>query len=294
MQALRSQPSILVIGGMNLDILGSTDIPFHERDSLPGHVTFRPGGVGRNIAEQLTHLKASVSLVTAIGNDQNAKFLLDSCNKLGIDLSYAVHVPHPSPVYLAVHDDSGDMVSAINDMRAMEALKPEHLIPPLLEMEYDACVLDANLSEPCLQAVTEHAKAPILADPVSAVKGMKLLPFLPRLHAVKPNLLEAFEITGQKTHMDASRFLLKQGVRQVFLSMGSRGLWYQDKDNQGLLPVMKVPTVPLTGAGDALSAGLAMGIAKHGSIDAIALHGLQSVENFLITRQSEEKRSETR
>lgn len=292
MSPSKSTPRVLVIGGMNMDVLGSTKMAFHERDSLPGHVSFRPGGVGRNIAEQLVRLGAQVSLITAIGHDASASALIASCEELGIDLSSAIKVPYPSPVYLAIHDNSGDMLAAINDMRAMDALLPEHLKEPLLTLSYDACVLDANLSEPCLEAVAKYSKAPILADPVSAVKGMKLLPILPRLSAIKPNHMEALAITGESTHEEASKALIRLGVSQVFISLGAKGLWYQDQENQGLLPVMDVPEVPLTGAGDALSAGLAMGIAKRGSIDAIALHGLLSAERFLINRQQEEMRSE--
>ena len=44
---------VIVIGGMNLDLLGMVDTPLTARDSNPGRVISRPGGVGRNIAARL-------------------------------------------------------------------------------------------------------------------------------------------------------------------------------------------------------------------------------------------------
>ena len=47
---------VIVIGGMNLDLLGMVDAPLTARDSNPGRVLSRPGGVGRNIAARLRGL----------------------------------------------------------------------------------------------------------------------------------------------------------------------------------------------------------------------------------------------
>ena len=44
---------LIVVGGMNLDLLGVPAGPLLPRDSNPGKITLRPGGVGRNIAEKL-------------------------------------------------------------------------------------------------------------------------------------------------------------------------------------------------------------------------------------------------
>ena len=47
------KPYIAVVGGMNMDITGSVTSSLIPGDSNPGKVTMTPGGVGRNIAEDV-------------------------------------------------------------------------------------------------------------------------------------------------------------------------------------------------------------------------------------------------
>ncbi|MCA3574619.1 MAG: carbohydrate kinase, partial [Aestuariivirga sp.] len=60
---------VIVIGGANVDIKGRSSGPFVQGTSNPGEVTVSAGGVGRNIAENLSRLGVSVSLFTALGDD---------------------------------------------------------------------------------------------------------------------------------------------------------------------------------------------------------------------------------
>lgn len=80
-------------------------------------------GVGRNIAECLLRLGTDPLLVSAVGNDASGSILLESLKKLGLNDS-GVHVSDElaTAVYSAVLDSSGDLDSAIADMRAFEAI----------------------------------------------------------------------------------------------------------------------------------------------------------------------------
>ena len=94
-----------VIGGVNMDIGGSPFAKLVMRDSNPGVITARPGGVGRNIAHDLRLLGLDVSLVTAVGGDVYGQGILSSCRELGIDLSLARIMPDMrSSTYLYVTD----------------------------------------------------------------------------------------------------------------------------------------------------------------------------------------------
>jgi len=53
-----STRKITVVGGMNLDLLAFPNAPLIEKDSNPGKITLRPGGVGRNIAARLAAMGA--------------------------------------------------------------------------------------------------------------------------------------------------------------------------------------------------------------------------------------------
>lgn len=276
---------IAVFGGMNMDILGMPSGDFSLRDSVIGSVQMKPGGVGRNIAEHLAaNRNTEIHLITALGGDIFAEQLQNDCNQKHILLDYALKTKNPSPAYLAIHDSQGDMIAAINDMTALEALTPETIIHVMNQLPaINFGVLDANLSDKALTVVAEKATFPLIADPVSVEKSTRLCPLLDHLAAIKPNLLEAQAMTGQAKPEDAAQVLLKKGVERVFISMGKEGLYYADLHISGHLPARKIAHGYLTGAGDALCAGLLLSLAKGMNTKAAAQDAQDFAIQFLIS-----------
>lgn len=276
-----STPEIVVIGCANMDILGMPDKAFALWDSNIGRVTFRPGGVGRNIAERCAALPARTALIAAFGNDQNARMLIGDCEKKGIDISRALHFEQPSSIYLCVHDAEGDMIAAVNDMRLSEQMTPAAL-EPLLSFINGAgvCVLDANLPEDTLAFLAERVTVPLVADPVSRAKAPRLLPILGRLAAFKPNLSEALALSGAETPEDAARWLIDLGVMRVFISMGRAGVYYADALVQGTLRPARIETIPQTGAGDAFTAGVSRALLRGKDTRDCAQAGLNASADF--------------
>lgn len=249
---------VAVIGGMNMDIGGSAAGALRLRDSNPGRVTMRPGGVGRNIAHDLRLLGLEVSLVSAVGDDANGMALLQSCEALGLDVSRTLIRPRErSSTYLYVTDDAGDMLLGISDMDITDRITPAVLEPLLPWLNgFDAVVLDANLSQAALSHLAERLTVPLCADPVSVAKAGKLLPVLPRLSVLKPNLLEARALTGEEEPEKAARALLWAGVRRVFLSLGAGGILAAEGERLLRLGCEKTAVVNTNGAGDAAMAAL--------------------------------------
>ena len=250
--------SIAVVGGMNMDIGGSANAALRLRDSNPGLVTLRPGGVGRNIAHDLRLLGAEVSLVSAVGDDAFGKELLASCEALRLDVSMTQVRPRErSSTYLYVNDDGGDMLLAVSDMDIVDRISPQVLEPLLPRLNsFDAVVLDANLSQAALNFLARMLTVPLYADPVSTAKAGKLLPILPRLRAIKPNLLEARSLTGEREPEKAARALLDQGVQRVFLSLGEGGMLAASGETLLRLPREEALVINTTGAGDAATAAM--------------------------------------
>ena len=60
---------IAVIGGANMDVKAKAFAPLMPAVSNPGQLELRPGGVARNIAENLARLGVPVSLLSRIGRD---------------------------------------------------------------------------------------------------------------------------------------------------------------------------------------------------------------------------------
>lgn len=247
-----------MIGAVNMDIGGSPAGKMVMRDSNPGVVTMKPGGVGRNIAHNLCNLGLDVALVAAIGGDVYGNAIMDSCVSLGMDMSMAAVLPERrSSTYLFINDENGDMQLAVSDMDIARCVDPEYLSKHMAEInKADAVVLDANLSEDTIAYVVANCTAPIYADPVSTVKAMRLKNSLQGIYALKPNEIEALQLTGEETVEKAARALLSMGLKRVFISMGQNGMLAADENELLRLPCLKADVICTTGAGDASMAAI--------------------------------------
>lgn len=252
------QYSAVVIGGANMDICGSPSGKLIGEDSNPGAVSVRPGGVGRNIAHNLCLLGLDVSLITALGGDIFSAGLLESCRALGMDMRMARSLPERrSSTYLYVTDESGDMHVGISDMDIVESVSPEWLSQHIARINRaDAVVIDANLPEASIAYLAANCTAPMIADPVSTVKALRLKSILPRLRAIKPNALEAAALTGEQEPERAAKALLRAGVKQVYVSLGPDGILAAQGESLIRLPCENRPVVNTTGAGDAATAAI--------------------------------------
>lgn len=253
-----SAPRVTVIGGANMDVGGHPAAPLRLRDSNPGSVVLRPGGVGRNIAHDLRLLGLEVSLVTALGDDLFGAGLRQSCEALGMDLSMTLTVPGArSSTYLYVTDETGEMHVGLADMDVTEKLTPAVLTPLLPRINAsDAVVLDANLSAGTLDFLAAACTAPLYADPVSTAKATRLQKALPKLAAIKPNVLEAAALTGESDPERAARALLRAGVKRVFVSLGAQGMLAAEGERLLHLPCLPCRVENTTGAGDAAMAAV--------------------------------------
>jgi pseudouridine kinase len=242
-------PRVCVIGGANVDIHGAAYQPLRLRDSNPGSVHVSPGGVARNVAENLSRLGVDCRLVTAVGKDPHGEML-----------------SAPTSTYLAVLDRSGNMQVAVADMAIMDQLTAARLEPLRNAIgETSLLVIDANLPDDALGwVVNTFPDHDIFADTVSTAKAMRLKPYLGTLHTLKTNPAEAEALTGfeARTGADLDRtadWLHAQGVHRLFLTRAEDGLFYSTLNDRGHVTLEQHgdDVRSSTGAGDAFLAALA-------------------------------------
>ncbi|MBQ9459232.1 MAG: bifunctional hydroxymethylpyrimidine kinase/phosphomethylpyrimidine kinase [Oscillospiraceae bacterium] len=255
---------IAVAGGVNVDIGARPFEKLRAKDSNPGHVHTSLGGVGRNIAHNLRMLGADVEMFTALGSDGYAREMLDSCAKLDIGLSHALHVlGAPTSTYVYICDERGDMAVAVSDMEICERLTPDYFAQKLDVLNgAELVVADTNLPAESLRFLAENLTVPLFVDPVSVSKAEKLTPLLSRIHTLKPNGLEAELLSGipvvdRNSARRATRKLIDLGVKRVFLSLGKEGFLAAADDETVWQPAPDATVVNVTGAGDALMAAIA-------------------------------------
>ena len=257
------EPYVVVCGGVNMDIGARSFAPLREKDSNPGCVEVSLGGVGRNIAHNLSLLGADVRLLTALGSDAYAAQIERSCEELGIDLSHALRVQDgKTSAYVFIGDERGDMALAVSDMVICEELTPTYFASQLSLLNGAAMIVaDANLPQPSLLYLAEHCTAPLIVDPVSVSKAEKLAPILKCIHTLKPNKIEAELLSGVSIRDEQSLFaaadaLLSRGVQRVFISLGEQGILAAEGREKYLQKIYPAQMKNATGAGDALTAAL--------------------------------------
>ena len=271
---VHTAPYVTVVGGVNMDIGGwPSEVPV-DRDSNLGAVRMSLGGVGRNIAHNMSLLGLDVRMVTAFGDDLYAQKIAASCGELGIDISQSPVIPegHTS-TYLFINDEKGDMLLAVSDMDIYR-----HLTPQLLSQRQkllsgsQVLVIDTNIPAESIAYLAENCPVPIFADPVSTAKAVKLQPVLGRLHTLKPNRIEAellsgVAITDEASLRAAADALLATGLHRVFISLGGDGVFAADRSGERVhLPVLPAEMVNTTGCGDAFMAAITWAyLAGHGS-----------------------------
>lgn len=267
------QDTIVVIGGCNIDIHGHCDQTFLEQDSNPGSIMQSPGGVGRNIAENLAKLGENVHLVSIVGQDSYGEWVLEQARLSGVNTQDVIrHPDFPTSSYLALNDEHGHLIAAVADMRSIDALN-EKLLETKKNLFQSAqrLLLEANLSKDAITWLSEqHFPGRWMADAVSAAKAPRLIPILDQLSLLKLNQDEARAILGStETSPDRlAKAILEKGVECVLLSLGHQGALFKSPKHTLHLPAFSPKVVSDTGAGDALLAGWIHAQTKDWTLDA--------------------------
>ena len=289
---VRTAPYAVVVGGVNMDIGGRSNSTLIDRDSNPGQVRMSLGGVGRNIAHNMSLLGVDVRLLTAFGDDMSAQKLAASCGELGIDISQALQIPGAATsTYLFIAGPDGDMELAVSDMDIYRHVTPAFLASrSTLLNSAQLIVVDTNIPAESIAWLTENIRVPIFADPVSTVKAEKLRPVLSKLHTLKPNRLEAellsgVVITDAESINRAADVLLATGLRRVFISLGADGVFAADHNSRCHLPCGKVHLVNATGCGDAFMSAIAWAYLEGTDLENTARAGMAASS---IAMESEE------
>lgn len=273
------QYRIVVIGGNNVDITATANTTLVYGDSNPGSIRTGLGGVGRNIAENLTRLGQHVSLLTVLGDDEFGAMATAQAASIGMDMSQTIRVTGaPSSIYVCINEPGGEMSVAVNDMALCSRITPEYLQQNLaLLQEADAIVLDANIPEESIDYVVQHVTVPVFADAVAAKKAARLHKSLPHLTGLKANQIEMELLTGltiaNEHDMRAAAHLLHQhGVEHVMITLGSRGAFYSAGGQQAFAPPLPRRILNTTGCGDAFTAAMTLAVLEGRSVpDALAM-----------------------
>jgi pseudouridine kinase len=266
---LADAPGVVVIGGANMDVKARSRITAVPATSNPGIAAMSPGGVGRNIAENLARLGTRTHLVACVGRDPLGDTLIRETSDAGVHLNHLARTDTATGTYTAVLDATGELIIAVSDMAATEELSPAHVDAARDTVAAaDLLVLDGNLSAETAgyaRNLGVTAGVRTIIEPVSVPKARTLAtlpgmfdPAYP-LYLVTPNRDEVAAMTGLPTGTDAELRLAagrlhERGVSYVWIRLGAAGSLLSGPDGMHHIAALDTDVVDVTGAGDSLLA----------------------------------------
>ena len=258
---------VLVLGASIVDILGFSWSNYTEKDSIPGSIKISLGGVCRNIAENMSRVGINTKFISILGDDEQGRNILEHSKMVGYNMEHTLLLENKStPTYMAILDETGEMVSAIVDMNSLDEMD-EDFIDSKKEVICGAEYTFLDSDNPKLLEhiiKTYHGKTNFVLDPVSAVKAENIKHLIKYFHTIKPNRYEAEILCGFKIKNDvdlkkAADYFLSLGIKNIFISMDEEGIFFTNGLEEGKIRARNVTVKNTTGAGDSFVAGVGYG-----------------------------------
>ena len=260
---------MLVIGAIFVDVKGFSLGTYHPEGTNIGDVQVVPGGVCRNVAEDLARMGLTSQFVSMVDDTALGRDTRDSLEKLGIDVTHVVSAPKGMGMWLAILDEHGDLRGSISrqpDFSALEAYirrEGEAMVSGCdgIVVGYDT---NAAITSRMI-ALAERFDKPIYGLVGNMGVLMRHTEYLRKSACFICNEIEAeklFDRPLASLNPEEMLPVLVQesrnlGVPAMVLTMGAQGAVYVDHRTGefGGCPALSVDMVDSTGAGDAFFSG---------------------------------------
>jgi ribokinase len=283
---------IVVVGSYNASLsIFSEKLPSRGQTVLGSRLDIGPGGKGNNQAIGAHRLGADTAFVVKLGRDSFGATARAVLETEGLPARWIRESEAAATgVALIMVDATGDNLISVapganSDLNSDEVISLDGLFEGAshllcqLECPLDLFVGVAARAREC-GLTTILNPAPAVRLPASACRLIDVL---------TPNETELAVLAGREILTDndvvnAARELIGQGVREIVVTLGARGVIWVGSGPARSFDAYPVAAADTTGAGDAFNAGLAAALASGKPMqDAIDL-GMRSGA-FCATRQ---------
>lgn len=257
-------PRIVCFGAAHVDIRARALDPIVDGTSNPVKTSRARGGVAGNVAAWLARLGNDVALVSRLGHDLAGDTVLGELIEFGVECSGVSRSRGaPTASYTAALEPSGDLRLGLADTAIYDEITPA-IVDRALERIGLAEIwfLDANLPKAVIRHLATHAPGSTLlaADTVSVAKAPRLRVAHPRLDLLVTNASEVEAVLGPSLEPDPAASLSAIGLDHVIIGRAQEGARVVDREGARDHASLASRLVDVTGAGDALAAGVLHGI----------------------------------
>lgn len=264
---------IIVVGSSNVDLTVRVRRLPLPGETIRGATLLRTnGGKGANQAVAAARLGADVVFITCLGNDASGGMLSAQFAADGIDTSCIKLSATPTGTALIFVDDNAENCIAVAPGSNNDLL-PADIDAARSTME-GASYLLVQLVIPMPTVV----RAVELAHSLGIKTIMNPAPMNPvpedlfsRIWLITPNQTEAEQLTGVHVESEddaarAAEVLFAKGVKNVIVTMGSKGSLVCTPEGREFVPSRKVKAIDTTGAGDVYNGALVAALSQGKSL----------------------------
>ena len=260
---------ISVLGIFVADVsFSGPKIPAVGETILGNKYNVGPGGKGCNQAVAIARLGGKVNFISKIGKDNYGQLALDTLKKNNIDIKNVIQDENLQTGVAGILVDKNSGKNAINVIvGAPSTLKISDLDNQIKEIKNSKIFLTQlevpkNVTLHCLKTAKANGCITIL-NPAPASEITK--EFFSNIDYFTPNETEAefytgIKITNEKEAKQAVDKLINLGIKKIIITLGEKGLFYSDGNEEIYLKANYVKAIDTTGAGDAFNGGLAFGL----------------------------------
>ena len=264
---------IVVIGNVFVDIKGFPNGKYNPGGRNAGRVMTMHGGVGRNVAADIAGIGLHPAFVSLVDDTDEGEAVIKKLAVRGTNTDYILKTPGGMGMWLAVFDETGDIVASISnrpDSSAMERLIEEK--GDEIFADCDSIVLEVDLDSGIVKDVLRFAKKygkkvfGVVANISIAAKRRE---FLQEIDCFVCNLEEAGhlflsrcnDLSSEEICAELRKDIESAKIPSMVVTLGSKGAVYASLTGEyGVFPARKVNVCDTTGAGDAFCAGIAIGL----------------------------------
>jgi len=275
---------IYVIGSSNTDMVVKTGkIPAPGETVVGGTFFMNPGGKGANQAVAAARLGGSVTFIANVGNDLFGKQAIEQFQFENIQTSFVTTDPTlPSGVALINVDAQGENSITVAP-GSNGNLQSEQVAQALDQLPGQGIVLiQLEIPLDTVETSIHMAKAKghrVILNPAPARKLSEEI--FQGLYLITPNETEAEILTGipvtdATTARIAADHLLRMGVANVIITLGSKGAYLHTGDYKEIIPAPSVKAIDTTAAGDCFNGALAVALSESMTLRNAVIFAIQA------------------
>ncbi len=277
---------ILVIGSISIDNVTYTSVLPEPGTTVYGESFLSNiGGKGANQACAIHFLNGDVEFYGAIGKDENGERVKKFLKSVGLQVNLKISEQNTGVASITIETQNAENRIVIVPGSNMDITKEDIDKIDFSKFDYLLLQLENPVDTICyaMKKAKKHGltvvlnPAPYHEVPAIAFKNIDF--FIPNEHELEyftPNVKGDFE--------ERAKYLIKQGIKRVIVTLGEKGSLYVDENESFTVAPHKVNAIDTTGAGDSYCGAFVTALSEGKDVKE-AMEFASKVSSIAVTRK---------